>query len=154
MMKFGSFRIDGIRPGTYDLAVAMANHFPHVMRAKVSKEDQRLRIVFPEGKTMRGTLVDSEGQPVPHRPVRIRMPNNQAQNTYRRLGFQMFEPITDKNGRFVYHGLPDRHMYQVYVYFRLNGQTYRGNTLTNVEPDAQDLELTLITSMVKVGVGR
>jgi len=150
----GRFRIDGLQPGTYDIAVAMPNYFPLLTKAKVSGEDQQLRIAMPEGKTMSGKLVDADDQPVPHRPIRIFLPSNRTQKAYRRLGFNMFEPITDSNGRFVFHGLPDGQLYRIYVYFRVNGQTYRSNPIPNIQPDAQDLELMLTTPMPKVGGGR
>lgn len=150
----GRFRLDGVRPGTYDLAVVVANHFPRLIRAKVASKEQTLRITLPQGKTLQGTLVDSDNRPVPHRPIRIFMQNARAQLTHRRFGFQWFEPITDNNGRFAYHGLPDGEMYRVYVYFRVDGQTYRGNPIQNIEPGARNLELMLTTPMPSVGVGR
>jgi len=143
--RAGRFRIDGLRPGKYDVAVVAPNHFPHLLQAKVSTDDQRLRIAMPPGKTMRGVLVDSNDQPVPHRPIRIYLHNDQAQNTYRQLGFQMFEPITDEHGRFAYHGLPGEHKYRVYVYFRVDNQLYRGIAIPNVDADAQDVRLSLTT---------
>ncbi|MHC4513219.1 MAG: hypothetical protein ACYTGW_08135 [Planctomycetota bacterium] len=152
--RAGRFQIAGLRPGAYDLAVDVRNHFPHITAVHVSADGKPARIVLQKGNTISGQLVDADNEPVPHRGVRVYMQNNRAANTYQRLGFSVFQPVTDKHGRFVFHGLPKNQKFRINAYFILNGQRFRSNWIQNIAADAEDLELVLTTSMPQVAGGR
>ncbi|MEE9127242.1 MAG: carboxypeptidase-like regulatory domain-containing protein, partial [Planctomycetota bacterium] len=152
--RAGRFQLAGLRPGAYDLAVVIRNHFPFIRRVQVDQEDEPIRIVVPKGKSVSGTLLDANDKPVPHRPVRLYIQNYQAANKYRRLGFSMFQPITDKDGRFAFHGLPDKQILRINAYFKIDGEVYRSGYLQNVHVDTEDLEVVLTTSLRRVAVGK
>ncbi|MHC4079625.1 MAG: carboxypeptidase-like regulatory domain-containing protein [Planctomycetota bacterium] len=152
--RAGRFQIAGLRPGAYDLAVDVRNHFPYVTKVHVSDDGKPVRIALQEGQTMRGMLVDADNKPVPHRGVRVYMQDNRVASTYRWLGFSMFQPVTDKHGRFVFHGLPKNRTFRINAYFILNGQTFRSNWIQNIAANADELELVLTTSMPQVAGGR
>ena len=122
--------------------------------ARQRRSSIRVRFVLGAGKTIRGRLVDADNQPVPHRAVRLYLQDHRVANTYRQLGFSAFQPVTDKDGRFVFHGLPEDQKFRLHAYFTVDGQTFRSNYIQNITAGAGELELVLTTTVPQRARGR
>ncbi len=141
--RAGRFSAEDLRPGRYELAVDARDHFPLLKTVQVKTGLEPLGLDLPQGKTLSGTFTDSDDKPVTYRHILIYQQNYQRSYAYRRFGLSTFKVMTDKRGRFAFHGLPEGELFRVNANFQIDGQRYRTNTLQNVEADADDVDLVL-----------
>lgn len=90
------FRIEGLRPGSYDLQVDAVGHVSEARRVEV-REPASLEVVrLSEGQVVQGVVLSEEGRPVPDSAVTL-VPLE---------GPGLYECATDDDGRFRIPGVP------------------------------------------------
>ena len=90
----GAFSIFGLQPGLHDIEVTAAGHIPTTLRDVAVRDarDERgnhVEVEVPRAFTVRGRVLDEEGQPVFGAPVTAAMPSDESRTA-----------VTDADGKY------------------------------------------------------
>ena len=101
----GSFRLDGLAPGAYDLEARASGHAP-ALRANVGIVAGRTTevgiLTLSQGGVVRGSVVDGEGQGIPGASVYVETDPGQLTSN--------LTSETDSSGAFEIRGVPSGHV--------------------------------------------
>jgi len=131
--KNGSFSLTGLPEGTYKLKVWHKEYLPQdagPFTVRPPDEMRDVRIILAQGATLKGIVMDSDGNPLAGVTVAA---TSSAPYLYRNT-------VTDKNGRFVIRGLPNTPL-------TVSATATRGRFLSwvkrNIRPSPDELRITL-----------
>jgi uncharacterized GH25 family protein len=144
----GSFRAEGVAPGTYTLVATMdgaaMSEGPVVTLAE-GEVKEGVEVVLPEERKVTGKVLDPDGKPVAGATIRVRPMSQQNQW----FGGQDNEPAhgtTDAAGAFALRGLGKA---QVRIHVRAEGF---GESSQTVDPPKDDLVFNLAAGLTLEGI--
>ncbi|WP_437278396.1 carboxypeptidase regulatory-like domain-containing protein [Sorangium sp. So ce375] len=160
----GAFRLDALAPGRYVLTASSDGRPPARSRAvdvQAGRAAERVRIVLPQGATLRGRVVDAASRaPVVEAQIELDSATSSGANA-------ISLALTDANGDYELEGVPAsgpfsvRVRHQQYMAKIVSGLDARGARSTRVDVELRQLddggareELTGIGAMLSLSSGR
>ncbi len=149
--RAGRLHQAGLRAGTYEVLVDIRGRMPFYTQVTLGIGDGVQQIDVPAGWRLRGQLVDEDGGPVPNGTVRLSAGQALRFEYLTRFGYSHASARTDKDGRFVFRGLPKDVTFQATASAMLARKVFttRSWTVVDSENAGDEIELVLNGSLLK-----